>query len=89
VSESVGVYTRADTEKAIQLTKEGRSLAKRCDRLFPVIASSKHPACAAVHLTLGARFYKRINGHLLNFLSSVIMPLHKLDYYDESALPGD
>jgi hypothetical protein len=54
-----------------------------------VIAGSEHLACAAVHLTLGARFYKRINGHLLNFLSSVIMPLHKLDYYDESALPGD
>ena len=34
-------------------------------------------------LVLGARYYKRIGGHLLNVLSSVVMPLHKVDYYDE------
>jgi hypothetical protein len=35
---------------------------------------------------MGARFYKRIGAHVLNVLSSVVMPLHKLDYYDEKRL---
>ena len=35
---------------------------------------------------LAARFYKRIAAHVLNVLSSVVMPLHKLDYYDEKRL---
>ena len=38
-------------------------------------------------LVLGARFYKRIGGHVLNVLSSVVMPLHKVDYYDEDDIP--
>jgi hypothetical protein len=38
---------------------------------------------------LGTRYYKRIGGHVLNILSSVVMPLHKLDYYDESAVVAD
>ena len=37
-------------------------------------------------VTLGTRFYKRIGAHLLNILSGVVMPLHKLDYYDEKVL---
>ena len=43
----------------------------------------------AVDLTLGSRFYKRIQGHLLNLLSAVVMPLHKLDYYDEDSIPDE
>ena len=37
-------------------------------------------------MVLGARYYKRIESHLLNILSGVVMPLHKLDYYDEKVL---
>ena len=29
------------------------------------------------------RHYKRVAAHLLNVLSGIVMPLHKLDYYDE------
>jgi hypothetical protein len=35
---------------------------------------------------LGCRYYKRIGGHVLNILSSVVMPLHKIDYYDEDEI---
>ena len=37
-------------------------------------------------LVLGTRFYKRIGGHVLNVLSSVVMPLHKIDYYHEESV---
>ena len=35
------------------------------------------------------RYYKRIGGHVLNVLSGVTMPLHKVDYYDEDAVTGE
>ena len=41
----------------------------------------------AAAVVMGTRFYKRIAAHVLNVLSSVVMPLHKLDYYDERVLP--
>ena len=37
-------------------------------------------------LVLCARYYKRIGGHALNVLSAVVMPLHKVDYYDEDEI---
>ncbi|MCA9630642.1 MAG: hypothetical protein KC766_23385 [Myxococcales bacterium] len=81
------VYSRGDTERAHQLTLQGRSVAKRCDQLVARVARSDYSANLAIALTLGARFFKRIEGHLLNVLSSVIMPLHKLDYFDEDVAP--
>jgi hypothetical protein len=47
------------------------------------IAQSPYDAATAAALVLGTRHYKRINGHVMNVLSSVVMPLHKLDYFDE------
>ena len=38
-------------------------------------------------MVLATRYYKRFAGHVLNILSSVVMPLHKLDYYDEDEIP--
>ena len=37
-------------------------------------------------MVLGARHYKRILAHLMNVLSGVVMPLHKLDFFDEKHL---
>ena len=86
---AAGVYDRSDEERAHELTLEGRSIAKRCDKLITAIAGADYKSALAVEFALATRFYKRINGHLLNLLSSVLMPLHKLDYYDESSLDRD
>jgi phosphate uptake regulator len=87
--EAGDVYARSDRQRAEALTLEGRSVSKRCDKLIGDIARSNYSAALAVDLTLGTRFYKRIEGHLLNLLSSLLMPLHKLDYYDESSVVKD
>jgi hypothetical protein len=47
------------------------------------IARSQYDATDATAIALGTRYYKRIGGHVLNVLSSIVMPLHKIDYYDE------
>ncbi|MGE0325206.1 MAG: PhoU domain-containing protein [Polyangiaceae bacterium] len=77
------VYANSDYARARELTVEGRSIAKRCDKLVVRVAAGDYSANIAIALTLGARFFKRVEMHLLNVLSSVLMPLHKLDYFDE------
>lgn len=80
------VFATSDRERAIELIREGKSLARRCEALLERIARSDYDAMFATAAVLGARYYKRIGGHVLNVLSSVVMPLHKLDYYDEREL---
>lgn len=80
------VFARSDREAAGEFIREGRDLAHRADALVELVAASDHDARTSVAFVLGARHYKRIGGHLLNILSGVVMPLHKLDYYDEKEL---
>lgn len=77
------VFATSDREKALELILAGRELAHRTDALLTKVAQGPYDAGTATALVLGARYYKRIGGHVLNVLSSVVMPVHKVDYYDE------
>ena len=80
------VFESSDHERAVELIREGRDLTRRCDAVVGRVARSDYDAATATCVVMGARFYKRIAAHVLNVLSSVVMPLHKLDYYDEKRL---
>jgi len=79
------VVDDSDQTRAGDLIRQGRELVRRADTLVTRIARSGYDASTAAGLVLGTRYYKRIGAHVLNVLSSVVMPLHKLDYYDEDA----
>ena len=81
------VFAGSDREGAMTLLRHGKDLAQRSDGLLPRIAGADLSSAVTTSLVLGARYYKRIGGHLLNVLSSVVMPLHKVDYYDEDEFP--
>ena len=72
-----------DRERAHDLILEGKDAGKRCDVLLVELAKSDFNAAQTTALVLLTRFYKRLGAHLLNILTSVVMPLHKLDFYDE------
>ena len=80
---SVEVFGGSQKDVARDLIREGRLIARRCDRLIKEIGHSDFDAATTAALILGVRSYKRIGGHVLNVLTSVVMPLDKLDYYDE------
>jgi phosphate uptake regulator len=80
------VFAKSDRDRAMALIREGRDLTHRCDTLVAWVARSDYNAATATSVALGSRFYKRIGAHVLNILSSVVMPLHKLDYYDEDEI---
>ncbi len=81
------VFVNSDRERALTLIRHGQGYAQRADRLLMRIARADYAAGQTTALVLGARYYKRIGGHILNVLSSVVMPLHKIDYYDEDEIP--
>jgi phosphate uptake regulator len=83
------VFAASDHDRAMDLIREGRDRGRRCDTVVARIAASDYGARDATATVMGARFYKRIGAHVLNVLSSVVMPLHKLDYYDEKKLQVD
>jgi phosphate uptake regulator len=86
---TLDIFASSDSERAMQSIRQGRDLAHRCDSLIQRIARGSHDASTTAVLIMGTRFYKRIGGHALNVLSSVVMPLHKVDYYDEEEIPED
>jgi phosphate uptake regulator len=86
---TAAVFASSNRSRALELTREGREITHRCDALIERVASSDLKARSAVAIVMGARYYKRIAAHVLNVLSSVVMPLHKLDYYDEDVLGFD
>ena len=81
-----GVFKASDRERAVELIRAGRDVAQRCDDLVVRIARSNYDAATATSLALATRYYKRIGGHVLNVLSSIVMPIHKIDFYDEDEI---
>jgi phosphate transport system protein len=73
----------SDKAAAAELVERGRELACRCDSFINELLEDDLPTREAVLLTLTARYLKRIALHLTNIASSVVMPLHRLDYVDE------
>ncbi len=85
-AETLNVFANSDHDEALALIRQGRDFTHRCDNLVVRIARSDYNASTTAATILGARYYKRITAHVLNILSSVVMPLHKIDYYDEKLL---
>jgi phosphate uptake regulator len=80
---SADVFEGSRKEEAAELIKQARETARRCDQLISEIGHSDYDAATTTAFILGTRYYKRIGAHVLNVLSSVVMPLDKVDYYDE------
>jgi phosphate uptake regulator len=86
---SAEVFAASDEERALVFIRQGRDIAHRCETLLQRIASGSCEAGVTAAQVLGTRYYKRIGGHVLNILSSVVMPLHKIDYYDEDEIRAE
>ena len=86
MSALVPILDASDRERAEDLLQTARLTGKRCDKLLVELAKSDFQAAETTAMVLLTRFHKRIIGHSFNILSSVVMPLHKVDFYDEQYL---
>lgn len=78
------VFDSHDEKRAGELIVAGRDITRRLDEMIYEAVEADYPARTVAVLVLGMRFYKRIVAHLVNVLTGVVQPLHKLDYYDEA-----
>jgi hypothetical protein len=77
------VFQDRDAGAAQEMIKEFDEVLDACDdRITEQLASTGTPR-EAVPRALLFRHLKRIYAHLMNVLSSLVMPLDRLDYYDE------
>jgi len=76
-------FEESDRELGHATITKTRALAKRADVLIDRLLEEDPPRRRAVAYALLARYLKRISMHLANITTSTVMPLHKLDFFDE------
>jgi len=76
-------FDRNDLDLASSTRAEAYLHEKECDRLVMKLAKNSGER-NAVPVALTIRFMKRVASHLGNICSSVIMPIDKLDYFEEN-----
>lgn len=76
-------FRESDKQLGQQAVERARKLARECNDVISALLESDLESRTAVVYALLARSLKRICLHLSNIASSVVMPLHRLDYFDE------
>ncbi len=76
-------FRSSNKELGREAVERGRALAKECDALIDDLLEDELPTRHAVLYALLSRYLKRLCSHLSNIATSVVMPLHRLDYFDE------
>jgi phosphate uptake regulator len=78
--DSIRAFAEEDAALATEIIEDEGLMNKRCDALVDTIARSDLGANEAVTTAMWIRFLKRIEAHLSNICSSVVLPVHRLDY---------
>lgn len=80
---TAAAFRESDKELGEEAVEKGRALAREFDGVINDLLEDEVPTRDAVLMALLARYMKRLCLHLSNIATSVVMPLHQLDYFDE------
>jgi len=83
LTESAEAFRDRDDTRAKELLRRGDALLDRFDARVSELVREEHPDHQAVAVALTHRYLKRIVAHAMNVLSAVVMPVDRLDYFDE------
>ncbi len=83
IDEAAAVFEGRDAERAEQLINKADGFLDEYDALIKEAYGSEGAASDAVARALYYRFLKRITAHVMNLMTSLVLPLDRLDYYDE------
>jgi phosphate uptake regulator len=72
-----------DVDRSRELLADGDRRLKLFDTRVSALVRGEDSGDLAVARALAHRYLKRIVAHLMNILSAVVMPLDRLDYFDE------
>jgi phosphate uptake regulator len=76
-------FENRDESNSRALRIQGDRLMNRFDQRVSALIQHEEVGTQAVARALGYRYLKRIVAHLMNLLSAVLMPVDRLDYFDE------
>jgi phosphate uptake regulator len=76
-------FRERNTERARELLNPGGAMLHLFARRVSALVSGADDAPQGVARALAYRYLKRVVAHLMNVLSAVVMPVDKLDYFDE------
>ena len=83
IAECARIYQERDEEAAHKLIPKMDVYLDEFDACIQRQMDSEGSPRQAVPRALLCRYLKRITAHLMNMLTSLVMPVHRLDYYDE------
>jgi len=84
IDEAVAVFESRDISRAKELISKADVFLDEYDDHVKAAFASSGPASDAVARALFYRFLKRITAHVMNLMTSIVFPIHRLDYYDEA-----
>ncbi len=82
INETRGAFAEQATERVHELIQAIAEDEDHYDRHVVQFVMSDLPSRYAAPRALFYRYIKRISGHLANILSSVVMPVDRLDFYN-------
>jgi phosphate uptake regulator len=83
IGDAARIFADRDAAAANDLLKTLDDLLDEYDDLITAQIESTSSPRDAVPRALLYRYLKRITAHVMNVLTSLVMPVHRLDYYDE------
>ena len=83
IADTAEIFSARDHERATELLVRGDELLDEFDSAVSLLVRGEDDRPYAVGRALAARYLKRIVAHLTNVLSAVVMPIDRLDYFDE------
>jgi len=89
ISETLAAFTSQDTERVHELIPTIREDGDHYDNHVTELVMSTLPSRDASPQALFYRYIKRLSAHLSNILSSIVMPIDRLDFYNPDKAIGD
>jgi len=83
------VFSECDEAGARAILEREATFGAETEELVRKIAQTEPVISQGVAKAMATRFVKRIFAHLGNIASSIVMPVHKLDYFDEKWLKSE
>ncbi|MEX2503326.1 MAG: hypothetical protein WD378_00655, partial [Egicoccus sp.] len=83
ISDAGDVFGARDTDRAREVLMHGDQLLDDFDDRVSDLVRGDDQGPEAVARALTYRYLKRIVAHLMNVLSAVVVPIDRLDYFDE------
>lgn len=83
INDAADTFESGDAGRAQVLVAKANIFLDDYDAQVKAAYNSDRTAQEAVARALYFRYLKRITAHVMNFLTSLVLPLDQLDYYDE------